>query len=247
MNAEAVMWADWSGDSVYVRVRDFGAGAADASACRHAASSSDGVVSGGRSSLAVGSLGPGKSKRRRSNRLPADRPRRIRTARDSPCVTAGGGDERDRGWWECAIDFFSAIVAVWLLGIVLVAADSGVAHYLRFVRQLPAATRRYGRRLATRMAAATARQRLEKKRRIACHFGTGTAGLLCAMAIFGGSCLVRCGADLARRERSAILRHELAHLVRGDLWWSLAIRRAVAAAMVQSAGVVSRTAVRRSG
>ncbi len=29
---------------------------------------------------------------------------------------------------------------------------------------------------------------------------------------------------LTRRARSIILRHELAHLVRGDLWWSLAIR-----------------------
>jgi polysaccharide biosynthesis/export protein len=29
---------------------------------------------------------------------------------------------------------------------------------------------------------------------------------------------------LGRRERSAILRHEIAHMVRGDLWWSLAVR-----------------------
>ncbi len=53
--------------------------------------------------------------------------------------------------------------------------------------------------------------------------------------------------ELSPPERGAILRHELAHLARGDVWKFAGGARAGAAALVQSFRLVGRAPIRRSG
>lgn len=115
-----------------------------------------------------------------------------------------------------------AISVAWFAGATLLAL-SRVRRYFRFVRQVPAreanADGDWQREWQQQLHATRIRQRVELRM-------TGDLGPLLCYVPFRYIVLVprALWSALARGERQVILRHELAHLARGDLWWALAIR-----------------------
>jgi polysaccharide export outer membrane protein len=120
------------------------------------------------------------------------------------------------------LSFAQAMIVIWFAGGA-VAAVSYVWRYLRFARQL----RNDGCNVAGPWQLEWERQWRAAGLRPSVELRiTQDYGPLVCIAPWHFLVLVPRGLweSLARRERNAILRHEIAHLVRGDLWWSLAIR-----------------------
>lgn len=118
-------------------------------------------------------------------------------------------------WWQLA-------VAAWLVGMVAVIVI-GSLRYWHFVRRLPRSG--LAQRPEWQLELSRQLRALGFRRRIDLCVTNDLGPLLCFVP-FRYAVLVPRGLweALERGERSAILRHEIAHLVRGDLWWSLAIR-----------------------
>jgi polysaccharide export outer membrane protein len=120
------------------------------------------------------------------------------------------------------LSFAQTMIIIWLAGGI-VAVVSYAWRYLRFARQL----RNDERHVDGPWQLEWARQRRAAGLRPSVELRvTQDCGPLVCFTPWQCFVLVPRGLwkSLARRERNAILRHEIAHLVRGDLWWSLAIR-----------------------
>ena len=137
---------------------------------------------------------------------------------------AAGDPNADRAadWhFDWRTDGAVALAALWLLGVIVIVARwvFGYARFVRHVRRIAVAEDRWSE--AWRRITAEAGVRRPAGLRFTHELGP----LVCRAA---GRYELLVPAELSRElddaQRPAILRHELAHLVRGDLWKSLAAR-----------------------
>ena len=123
------------------------------------------------------------------------------------------------------IPWATAIVVLWGTGIVVLVGRSGLS-YARFARQLSAAHHTKPEGSAEWTSEWEAVQRIAGLRTLArLVVAEQTGPLLCRLP--GGYRLVvpaRTWRTLDSAERVLVLRHELAHIVRRDVWKSLALR-----------------------
>ena len=122
--------------------------------------------------------------------------------------------------WRIAWE--QVLVAVWLIGIVAV-VGWWLVGYLRFLWQMPRGLEGEPEWQAE-FAAACAEQGRARRVEFRVTEMRGPALVPTAAPHGARLCRARCGASSMPVERRAILRHELEHLSRGDLWKSLAVR-----------------------
>jgi beta-lactamase regulating signal transducer with metallopeptidase domain len=125
----------------------------------------------------------------------------------------------EQSTWRFAVP---AIFAARLFGMTLLALSRAL-RYVRFVQQLPGsnsnADARWRREWQRQLRASRIRRHVELRTTV------GIGPLLCFVPFRYLVLVPRALWNvLPRAEQRVILRHELAHLVRGDLWWALVIR-----------------------
>jgi beta-lactamase regulating signal transducer with metallopeptidase domain/protein involved in polysaccharide export with SLBB domain len=133
-------------------------------------------------------------------------------------------------------------VAAWLAGAVVLAV-AGVYRYARVLRSLPLGSPPVDPTWRTEWRQQLDAASIPSRRRVDLRMTTDLGPLLCwtpwTYLVLAPKTL---WAALTSPERQSILRHELAHLQRGDLWKSLAIR---VLALPQWFNPLARLAVRR--
>jgi polysaccharide biosynthesis/export protein len=138
------------------------------------------------------------------------------TERSMPNVAPAVDESRVPQTWR------DWLAVVWLAGVAVPVAWY-LVHYARFVRAVPFGTPPERREWLQEWAEACKERRIRRKAELRM---TQSLGPLLCYVPFVYRVLVprRLWVQLDRGDRLAILRHELAHLARGDLWKSAAVR-----------------------
>lgn len=137
------------------------------------------------------------------------------TASEAPLAQVGAAHATSPWQWQ------SAVVALWLAGAMVAIAREAV-RYARFVRDIPLGDAPAPEDEAEWLALLT---RHKVRRPIPLRMTEDLGPLVCRL--HGGYRLLaprRIWRELSPEARLAVLRHELAHYERGDVWKSLAAR-----------------------